>query len=412
MSGNTTDKKKLLIIDLNEQNRKELCALLSDAYHTVEAASVEDGVEILKENGSALAAILLNIDRPRTDLDTFLQIANDHTSFSAVPILLIADTLSPDTLTFLGRGVTDCIRKPFVREIILNRISNAINLNDSLTFYAIEKMLKQLPSNIYLKDSEGKYVFATHYWHHLANKDDPGWTIRGKTDPEIRKDKENAVEAQKKDQEILATGKGTSYTIEINTDGVQEFLEIIKQPLFDDGGNVTGIVGLINNVTDQELLKRKLEEKARTDELTGLFNRTYFEDYLQELKESDRYPVSIISADCDGLKSLNDRYGHLVGDDYIRMTVLLFKMVLPEQSTLFRVGGDEFTLVLPSTSREEAQGFVSLMKEKQKLFQIREQQLKVSFGIATMDRHSDSLEMCLSEADQDMYRDKKRNRCG
>ena len=52
-------------------------------------------------------------------------------------------------------------------------------------------MLKQLPSNIYLKDAEGKYVFCTQYWHHLDKSGEKHWTIRGKTDLDIRKDKTN-----------------------------------------------------------------------------------------------------------------------------------------------------------------------------------------------------------------------------
>lgn len=93
-----------------------------------------------------------------------------------------------------------------------------------MTFYGIEKILKQLPSNIFLKDNEARYIFATKYWHHLKKTDDPNWSIRRKIDPEIRKDKQNAIEAHKKDLEIIETGKGMTYTIEINEDGVQEFL--------------------------------------------------------------------------------------------------------------------------------------------------------------------------------------------
>lgn len=89
-----------------------------------------------------------------------------------------------------------------------------------MTFYGIEKILKQLPSNIFLKDNEARYIFATKYWHHLKKTDDPNWSIRRKIDPEIRKDKQNAIEAHKKDLEIIETGKGY----------------------------VTGIIGLIYNV--------------------------------------------------------------------------------------------------------------------------------------------------------------------
>ena len=92
----------------------------------------------------------------------------------------------------------------------------------------VERMLKSLPSNIYFKDMEGKYVFCTHYWNHINTpKNDPTWTIRGKYDIDIRKDKENAIKAM--EEEVLekvnnlgigAAGLGgtvTALAVNINT---------------------------------------------------------------------------------------------------------------------------------------------------------------------------------------------------
>ncbi|MBQ6122393.1 MAG: hypothetical protein IJI59_11720 [Clostridia bacterium] len=81
------------------------------------------------------------------------------------------------------------------RERVYKRIANAIRAKDSLSLNQLEKMLKQLPSCIFLKDTEGKYVFSTQIWHHLDTEGGPNWTIRGKTDLEIRKDKDNADKA-------------------------------------------------------------------------------------------------------------------------------------------------------------------------------------------------------------------------
>ena len=72
----------------------------------------------------------------------------------------------------------------------------------------VERILRELPSNIMFKDTECRYVFCTHYWRHIKIGDDPNWTIRGKTDLEVRKDTENARMAYEQDKRILATGKG------------------------------------------------------------------------------------------------------------------------------------------------------------------------------------------------------------
>ena len=97
--------------------------------------------------------------------------------------------------------------------------------------------------------------------------------------------------------EILRTGKGTNYIIEERADGISEYLELIKRPVFDDDGNVTGIIALINDVTEQQLLKMSLEEKAMKDELTGAYNRYYFDSYISSLERNQKMPVAFISAD-------------------------------------------------------------------------------------------------------------------
>ncbi len=408
MNIDTSQRKKLLLIDSDAQNRQELCSLLSDDYSFIEFDSVRSGKAFLEENGAVVAAVLLKPDESSADEADFLAYVRGKADFSTIPVLmLVDDVIAAEASGRLGHGFVDCIGRPYYPAIIRNRISNAIMLKDSLTFYGIEKMLKALPSNIYLKDREGRYIFATHYWHHLDHSDDPDWTIRGKTDPDIRKDRENALAAQQKDMEIMETGRGAAYTIEINADGIQEFFDIVKEPIFDDAGNIDGIIGLVHNVTEHEMLKREFHRQATTDELTGLYNRVYFYEYMRELPSKDVFPVSLISTDCDNLKKINDTYGHMAGDEYLRMSARLFRTVLPPDCVMFRMGGDEFLLLLPSTTAEQAAEYVARLKQTEPQFHVGSWQLSVSYGIATLEGRDDSLEKCLSQSDQNMYREKR-----
>lgn len=403
--NNAKIMKKLLFID-NEQTCEELCRILESEYDIVIVKDMKAAEDILKQDQKNVNALLINADL-QEDIYKAVKFLKDSKKLISIPILIFAGENTPaDSFTCLGDGVFDCICKPYNSKIVKNRIANAIAFMDSMTFYGIESILKQLPSNIFLKDNECRYIFATKYWHHLNKPDDPDWTIRGKTDPEIRKDKQNAIAANKKDMEIIETGKGTTYTIEINEDGIQEFFQVIKQPLFNEEGFVTGIIGLINNVTEYELLKKKLREQAITDSLTGLYNRAYLDEFISTC-DNNCYPISIISADCDGLKEINDTYGHTAGDEYIKAAVSLFKMVLPQESIMFRMGGDEFILLLPSTSREAAMIIAKQLKDKEKLFHIAERQLSVSFGVSAMNSKTDNFHMCVAESDRNMYIDKK-----
>ncbi|HAM16790.1 MAG TPA: sensor domain-containing diguanylate cyclase [Eggerthellaceae bacterium] len=296
---------------------------------------------------------------------------------------------------------------------MVQRIENAIRIKQSTNFYEIEAILRELPSNIFLKDAECRYVFATHYWHHLKmDEGDPNWDIRGKTDLEIRKDLDNAMHAYESDKEILRTGKGTEYMIEINTDGVQEFLELIKRPVFDEDGNATGIIALANDVTEAELAKRELEKHARTDELTGLANHRAFDEALQELPGRCDLPISIISVDCDYLKQINDTYGHLVGDEYIRMAATAFRAALPHRAQAFRTGGDEFVALVPQTTRERAEEAVADMRSRCGLFKLRDHSVSISCGLSIIESPDENPFDAIARADRSMYEDKASRRRG
>lgn len=401
-------EKNLLLIGKNEQVCQELQAMLTDLYNIIAIADISEAKSYIMKYRDDVSVVLFNSDSFSEGGKEFLNEIQNDIMLSSIPILLIAEEQeTPEEAEMLILGVLDCIHKPFHREAVRKRIANAIKLKDSLSFRDVEKMLRELPSNIYLKDSEGRYIFCTHYWHHLDKSDDPNWTVRGKTDMEIRKDKENAAEAMKADMKVIKTGKGSAYTIEINEDGVQEFFEVIKQPLKNEQGKTTGIIGLINHVTEYEQMKRKLEDIVKTDELTGLYSRYYFDEYLRDVQKKELYPISVISADCDGLKYINDTYGHLVGDEYIRMASFLFRMVIQEQGAVFRTGGDEFIILLPSTAEETAQGYLDQMREKEKIFQIRGKKLSVSLGLSCMKSSLDSADDCIAESDMNMYSEKR-----
>jgi len=128
-----------------------------------------------------------------------------------------------------------------------------VSIADFLDSEQIVDIISNIPSNIFFKDTDLKYRFLTHHWAQLLSDD-----ILGKTDVEIRKDTENAIEAMAADRKIIDSKKGTNYVIECNIDDYQSFLELIKEPIFDSNGEVIGIVGLINDVTENMILKNKI----------------------------------------------------------------------------------------------------------------------------------------------------------
>lgn len=404
--------KRLIVITEPESDAARFVSdVLKDTYKIQVETDPKEVIRLLDEESNDIIAVIVDRPNTRADVQQVLDyMKENNTVIFAVPALVLTDEENSEKdLEYLSDPVVDTILMGSPAAVVQNRVQRASQFVSSVSFDEFARMLQVLPSLIYLKDAKGKYVFCTQYWHHLEHYDDPDWTIRGKTDMEIRKDQENARKAYESDMRILKTGMGTSYIIEENEDGQQEFLQLIKEPLKYEDGRIRGIIALINNVTEQENLKRKLEKMSFTDELTGLYNRAYMDVYTKTLNQSS-FPLSIISADCDHLKLINDKYGHMMGDEYIRMSVTLMKSILPENSVICRMGGDEFLAFLPKTDDERAREYLKMLEEMEDIFQIHGQKLSVSFGSSTMQAKEGSFRDAIELSDAEMYRNKQRRK--
>ena len=404
--------KRLIVITEPESDAARFVSdVLKDTYKIQVETDPKEVIRLLDEESNDIIAVIVDRPNTRADVQQVLDyMKENNTVIFAVPALVLTDAENAvKDLEYLSDPVVDTILLGSPAAVVQNRVQRASQFVSSVSFDEFARMLQVLPSLIYLKDARGKYVFCTQYWHHLEHYDDPDWTIRGKTDMEIRKDQENARKAYESDMRILKTGMGTSYIIEENEDGQQEFLQLIKEPLKYEDGRIRGIIALINNVTEQENLKRKLEKMSFTDELTGLYNRAYMEVYTKTLNQSS-FPLSIISADCDHLKLINDKYGHMMGDEYIRMSVTLMKSILPENSVICRMGGDEFLAFLPKTDDGRAREYLKMLEEMEDIFQIHGQKLSVSFGTSTMQAKEGSFRDAIELSDAEMYRNKQRRK--
>ena len=401
--------KKIILLAKDKSSRLDYFSKIVDGkYSLLITKNVDETIDVLSKNMEDYSAIV--VDNPSNVekfdyLNKYIEDANNY--LFALPIIILTDVknrvndennLNDTTIAYIEEGT--------LPKVVLQRIEKSIEMVNSITFSEFSEMLKALPSLIYLKDNKGRYVFCSKYLNHLNKIDGPDWSIKGYTDLEIRKDVENAKIAYENDMNVIKTGEGTSYIIEEDSGGRKEYLQLIKEPVKDDKGNVKGIIAIINNVTEQELLKKELRRKSITDELTGLYNRTFYNEYLK-LIDKDYYPISVITGDCDGLKMINDLYGHNVGDEYILIAANLFKECLPKTAVIFRMGGDEFMAILPKASESEAHELVLKMKEKEKVTTIVDRPYSISLGSATVNNHYNPLVECINASDLEMYKEKR-----
>jgi diguanylate cyclase (GGDEF)-like protein len=148
------------------------------------------------------------------------------------------------------------------------------------------------------------------------------------------------------------------------------------------------------------------------DQLTGLYNRHYFENEIKRLDLSREHPITVISADLDNLKMINDSRGHAEGDLYLQACATLFKETLRGYDLLARIGGDEFALVLTRTDRNTGEDIMKRINNNVEKYNQTDKALplSISMGIAVSESASQPLEDTLRDADGMMYKDKLQRR--
>jgi diguanylate cyclase (GGDEF)-like protein/PAS domain S-box-containing protein len=153
---------------------------------------------------------------------------------------------------------------------------------------------------------------------------------------------------------------------------------------------------------------RQIRNLSFHDQLTGLYNRRYFEHELERLNCSREHPIAVISADLDGLKLINDTIGHSEGDRYLQAGAEVLKSALRASDILARVGGDEFALLLPRTDKVAAEMLVNRIRRQLEQYNLKQKSLplSISLGLAVSESADYPLEEIYRMADNNMYTDK------
>jgi diguanylate cyclase (GGDEF)-like protein len=146
--------------------------------------------------------------------------------------------------------------------------------------------------------------------------------------------------------------------------------------------------------------------------LTGIFNRNFFEAELARFELGRDYPISIIIADVDRLKAVNDTHGHAAGDELLRQTADVLSSVFRAGDVLARIGGDEFAALVSHTDSTALEHIVVRIRERLAVHNSTHSDLPVQFSIGTATAEKNSLNDIFKLADQRMYADKAVRRVG
>ena len=442
-------KSKIMIVDDEPMNVKLLAAMLpSDLYDPICAYNGGEALQKVAEESPDL--ILLDVMMPGLDGYEVTRILKNDLKSQDIPIILVTAFGGTDNkIRGIETGADEFINKPVNKLELLARVNSLLRLKH------YQDQLKARTCSIlsFTANQQQKHPFA-----------------EADSQPRILIVEDNEMDAKL----IQRSLEGEPYHIKLVKDG-EETLNTVRQEKIDlilldimlPGKNgyeicqtlkameqtqniqiiaITGLSDmdskvkgielgaddyLIKPVNRQELktsvrslLKKKVYldklctkyemavYTAITDQLTGLYNRGYFDHFLdREVKRSlrDNTPVALLMMDIDNFKKINDVFGHQAGDRILEQLADIVKRNIRGIDLAARYGGEEFVVVMSNTDKYEAEQAGERIRQSIHAFDFEniDSKLSVSIGIALHPHDAKSVEDLIEKADQALYRAKR-----
>lgn len=237
-----------------------------------------------------------------------------------------------------------------------------LNVTNQLLYYLTQEQdllqltIDALPVPIFYKDTAGVYLRCNKAFEdfiQISRHKLVGSNAFQLFEPDL------AQVYHQADIDLIEAGGVQIYEKQItNYHGDEAYVKFNKTVIKNEDGEVTGLVGVIFDITDQKRLEAQLLYKVEFDDLTGLFNRykgyQIADKQLELANVSDAY-FGILMIDIDNFKKINDTWGHLIGDKALKHLAKVFKQQQEESESIIRWGGEEFLILIGKRAESEAQ---------------------------------------------------------
>ena len=183
-------------------------------------------------------------------------------------------------------------------------------------------------------------------------------------------------------------------------------IEYSISQIINHKGQNEGAVMVFRDIREKRERMERISYLSSHDQLTGLYNRYYFEEQLNHFNEEDNLPLTLAILDVNGLKLTNDAFGHSMGDRLLKKVAAVLQEKCRDKDILFRVGGDEFVIIMPKTIDEEAE---EVFKKIYRAFEKAEFEkiiISVSIGWSTKTSKLQNMDDVMTKAEEFMYRKK------
>ena len=295
--------------------------------------------------------------------------------------------------------------------VVLVDVSARIRMESDLAMEKklLETTLGSIGDGVISTDSSGNVVFMNRVAEAMT-----GWSqedARGKSVQDVfhiideftRETSDGVI------GRILQSGKVhplPSHTILVSRKGEEFPIEDNSAPILKDNGEVVGVVMGFRDFTEKKKHLEEIRFLSYHDQLTGLYNRRFFEEELKRVDTTRNLPLTIAMGDVNGLKLINDSFGHAVGDELLRKVAEAIRLGCRDDEIVARLGGDEFVVILPRTDAEMTEKIVRRIREFAAKSKVGSIDISISFGYETKTREEESIQDIFRNTENHMYRQK------
>lgn len=437
--GDSPYTENVLIVDDEINHLNSLSELIKRENYNVKLAnSADEAINILDVD--TIDLLLLDLNMPDKDGVEVMKHINNN-KINTTVIVVSGETTFEAAEKALKYGAYDYIRKPYSIEALLNVLKNSFKKrhleyeNNTMQTRLLKSehlhryIVNISPDIVYILNSEGCFTFVNERMKNTLGYDKSD--IIGKHYSSIVYDDD--LEIAEYTFNERRTGKRATVNVELRLKckgrmGIRTFDTRLLPTMINSFGlykskdgdeKFIGTYGIARDVTEKKKSEKIIRFQAYHDNLTRLPNRTLLRDRLvQAVTRAKRYnnKLSVMFLDLDRFKNINDTLGHMVGDKLLQAVAERLKKCLREGDTLARIGGDEFTILLPEIqdvydSEIIAQKILDTLKTP---FDLGEAEIYVttSIGIANYPGDGETIESLLKHADIAMYAIKNKGKDG
>jgi len=177
----------------------------------------------------------------------------------------------------------------------------------------------------------------------------------------------------------------------------------------ENDGDYLGFVALSRDITEYKKREEEIRFLSYHDQLTGLYNRRFYDEELKRLDTKRNLPISIIMSDVNGLKIINDSIGHAMGDELLKTVAHVLMNGCRADDIIARLGGDEFVVLLPKTDKSQVEQIIARINEQLKNEKVGALDISISFGYDVKNSEHENMQDIFKTAEDQMYKNKLLN---